>query len=81
MNKKLALLLLVSILFTGCASQKDVVNVPIPVKCTTPEPIQPDLHFSPPYPNVYDGVRDLVGDRQVQLAYEEALRIALRSCK
>ena len=81
MNKKLVSVFLLSILLVGCASQKEVVNVPIPVKCATPEPAQPDLHFSPPYPNVYDGVRDLVGDRQVQLAYEEALRIALRSCK
>ena len=81
MNKKFALLAILSILLSGCATTKDVVNVPIPVKCATPEPAQPDLHFSPPYPNVYDGVRDLVGDRQVQLAYEEALRIALRSCK
>ena len=81
MNKKLVSMFLLSILLVGCASQKDVVNVPSPVKCATPEPNRPDLRFSPPYPNVYDGVRDLVGDREVQLAYEEALRIALRSCK
>jgi hypothetical protein len=81
MNKKFALLAILSILLSGCATTKDVVNVPIPVKCQTPEPKQPDLRFSPPYPNVYDGVRDLIGDREVQLAYEEALRVALKSCK
>jgi hypothetical protein len=74
---------LLAILFflSGCSTTgPEVVKVPVPVPCQVTEPAQPEYRFAPPYPDVFDGVRDLLGDREVALAYEHALRTALRGC-
>lgn len=75
------LALLVSLSLIGCASAPSVTEVPVPVPCKTAEPIAPDLHFSPPYSNVFDGTRDLLGDREATQGYVTELVAALRSCK
>lgn len=78
-------ILAVAVLLTGCAFDKEVlvkeVKVPVPVKCQTPDPAQPAYRFQPPYDNVFDSSRDLIGDRELALAYENELRTALKSCK
>jgi hypothetical protein len=80
--KTIAIILL-SIFVTGCAATKGVteVKIPVAVACKTEEPNQPTYRFSPPYPTVFEGVRDLMGDREIALAYENELRTALKSCK
>lgn len=76
-------LIAASVLMVGCATTKGPteVLVPIPVKCETPDPNIPTYRFSPPYENIFDAVRDLLGDREVSAAYENELRVALKSCK
>ncbi len=70
-------------LLAGCATTKipERVEVPIPVPCKVEEPAVPDYRYAPPYDNVFDAVRDLLGDRQLAQAYENELRIALKSCR
>lgn len=67
----------------GCATTQvpTEVRIPVAVVCKTPEPNAPTYRFSPPYDNVFDAVRDLLGDREVALAYENELKAALASCK
>lgn len=76
---------IVALTLVGCQCDPIIkekeVKIPVPVKCQTPDPIQPDLKFKPPYNNAFDGVKDLLGDREVSLAYENELRTALKSCK
>lgn len=77
-----ALILLIAVFATGCATtQAPPPSIPIAVPCKTEEPLQPTYRFSPPYENVFDAVRDLMGDREVAIAYENELRTALKSCK
>lgn len=79
---KTALVVLLSVLLVGCAtSMPETVQVPIPVPCKIQEPEQPQLKFSPPYDNVFDAVRDLLGDRVLMEAYQNELRIALSACR
>ena len=76
--------LVVSALFSGCATSDNVppeVKIPVAVACKTPDPDQPSYRFLPPYDNIFDATRDLMGDREVSLAYENELRTALKSCK
>jgi hypothetical protein len=77
------LILGLAVLMTGCATTQGPaeVKIPVAVPCKAEEPNQPTYRFTPPYTNIFDASRDLVGDREVALAYENALRIALRSCK
>lgn len=77
------LVLALAVLATGCASVPDIkeVKVPIAVPCKTEDPMVPTYRFSPPYDNIFDAVRDLMGDREVSTAYENELRAALKSCK
>ncbi len=82
MKYVLAVLSLVAL--AGCATNPSVpgvVEVPIIVKCTTPDPIQPTYRFNPPYTSLFEGTRDLLGDREASLSYEIELRAALKSCK
>lgn len=76
-------IILLSVLATGCATTgaPSEVKIPIAVACKTEAPNQPTYRFSPPYETVFEGVRDLLGDREVALAYENELRAALQSCK
>lgn len=72
------------ILLAGCATtatQSPQVSIPVAVPCKTEDPAQPSYRFSPPYDKTFDAVRDLLGDREAALAYENELRIALKSCK
>lgn len=74
--------LLFSVLvLTGCSTQPTSVQVPISAPCKVQTPNQPTFRYSPPYENVFDGVRDLLGDREVTLGYEEELRAALKACQ
>jgi hypothetical protein len=77
------LILAAAVLVTGCATTQGPteVKIPVAVPCKAEEPNQPTYRFTPPYTNIFDASRDLVGDREVALAYENALRTALRSCK
>lgn len=76
--------LLCCALLAGCATtgtQPPQIKIPVPVPCKTEEPVQPSYRFSPPYEKTFEAVRDLLGDREAALAYENELRIALKSCK
>jgi hypothetical protein len=78
----LALMMLASL--GGCATFGTVpeeVKIPIAVACKTEDPNVPTFRFNPPYDNIFDATRDLMGDREVALAYENELRAALKSCK
>lgn len=79
---KVFLVLLTSVLI-GCANTKELVEVKIPISvpCEVETPAEPSYRFSPPYTKTFDAVRDLLGDREVAQAYEEELRVALKSCK
>lgn len=70
-------------LMTGCAStgQGPTAEIPIAVACKTPDPTTPTYRFQPPYKTVFEGTRDLMGDREAALAYEIQLRATLKSCK
>ncbi len=70
-------------LMTGCASlgQGPTAQIPIAVACKTEDPVVPTYRFQPPYKTVFEGTRDLMGDREAMLAYEIQLRAALKSCK
>jgi len=76
-------LLVLSVLLASCASlsEKPSVNIPIPVACKAEDPLQPTYRFNPPYENIFEAARDLMGDREAALAYEIELRAALKSCK
>lgn len=75
-------LLLCLIVLGGCATEPPVtVNVPVPVPCKIEEPLQPTYRYQPPYDNIFDAVRDLLGDRELAASYENELRVALKSCK
>lgn len=76
-------LLLLTLALGGCATLDEPVDplIPVRVPCKEEEPNQPTYRYTPPYDNVFDGVRDLLGDREIALAYENQLRTALRGCK
>lgn len=72
----------VVLLLSGCASTAPrVVSVPIAVPCAVEIPAEPTLRFVPPYSDIFDAVRDLLGDRQVSLGYAEQLLAAVKACK
>ena len=75
--------LALSLFLVGCAHTQgpDFVNIGVAVKCKTADPAKPSYRYSPPYENVFDGTRDLLGDRELSQAYEKELEAALRSCK
>lgn len=78
----LASLLVVAAL-GGCATTQGPteVKIPVAVACKAEDPNQPTLRYSPPYSTTFEGTRDLLGDRELMLAYENELRTALKSCK
>jgi hypothetical protein len=80
---KTLLIIAVLAVLTGCATPPvpTEVKIPVPVACKSVEPTQPTYRFSPPYSTLFDGTRDLMGDREMALAYELELRAALKSCK
>lgn len=80
---KLIAIILSTLIISGCASTQipETVNVPIAVPCKTETPNKPTLRFNPPYDNLFEAVRDLLGDREVSIGYEKELEAALRSCK
>ncbi len=61
--------------------EPEQVLVPISVPCESEQPNAPTLRFSPPYKNVYEAARDLLGDREMLLAYQHELEAAFKSCK
>ena len=69
------------VLLTGCASTQGPVLVPITEPCTVQQPVEPATHFSPPYTNPFNAVRDLLSDRKLSEAYQIELKAALRACK
>lgn len=77
-------MLLVSLALVGCGTAVKVpetVKVPVRVPCVVEEPAEPAYRFNPPYDDVFEGTRDLLGDRALSQAYELELRTALRACK
>lgn len=81
--KYLITAIMTAALLTGCATQKEpeTTLVPISVPCETETPNKPTLRFSPPYEDIFEAVRDLLGDRAASEAYEIELEAALKSCK
>lgn len=77
------IMLALALLMTGCATTQGPteVKIPVPMPCKAEEPKEPTYRFSPPYDKVFDATRDLLGDREIALAYEHELRTALKSCK
>ena len=74
-----------TLMLVGCATDQQTivtreVKVPVRVACKVTTPPVPDYRFHPPYDNVFDGTRDLLGDRQLARAYENELRTALKAC-
>jgi hypothetical protein len=83
---KLIFTLILMLALGGCVTAPTiqvppVVKVEVQVPCKTEEPAAPTLRFTPPYTDVFEAVRDLMGDVEVTTAYENELRIALKSCK
>ncbi len=79
---KTVLILVAALTLAGCQTTKPVTaEIPIAVACKTADPNQPTYRYNPPYTTVFDGTRDLLGDRDQALAYEIQLRAALASCK
>jgi hypothetical protein len=76
-------LVILSCVLSGCATlgTSTEVKIPIAVACKTEDPLQPTYRYVPPYDNIFDAVRDLLGDRELAVAYENELRTALKSCK
>lgn len=79
--------LILAVLLSGCACFKkpeapepQVVKVPVAVPCEVQVPARPEYHFRPPYKSVYEGTRDLLGDRAAWKAYQEELEAALKAC-
>lgn len=68
---------------TGCVTvpKTTVIEVPISIPCKAEEPDRPKFRFNPPYKNIFDATKDLMGDRELSIAYENELRVALQSCK
>ena len=81
MKSLIAIALVLSL--AGCASAPKTPDpvIPIAVPCKTETPNAPTYRYTPPYTNVFDAVRDLLGDREVSQAYEKQLEAALKSCK
>lgn len=85
---KYALILVALASLSGCFATipaapviPKTVEVPVPVQCKTPNPTPPTLHFNPPYTTVFNGTKDLIGDREQMTAYQTQLLAALNSCK
>ena len=83
---KYSFLLIAALALGGCATDKGVilpktVEVPVAMPCKTATPDKPAYHFNPPYATIFEGTRDLMGDRDQSLAYEIQLEAALKSCK
>lgn len=57
------------------------VDVPVQVVCKVATPVKPDLHFAPPYVDLFSATRDLMGDQKLRDGYETELEAALRACQ
>ncbi len=79
--KIIALLFSVLALISGCSTVPPDTKIPIPVQCKTEEPEPPSYRYLPPYTNVFDAVKDLLGDRELSIAYQKELLVSLKSCK
>ncbi len=80
------LMFLVLVILGGCATQTPAivtktVDIPVMVACKVTTPVAPDLHFNPPYPDVFNATRDLIGDRVQMTAYQNELLAALKGCQ
>jgi hypothetical protein len=77
------IILAAALVLSGCAGTKMPPSIQIPISepCKTEDPLQPTYRYVPPYENVFDAVRDLLGDRELSTAYEIEQRAALKSCK
>ena len=79
---KLITAALVSVLLTGCATEKPfgpvIVKVPVPVPCHPPEIIEP-VYFSG-NGDIYEKVRALLAELELRKGYEIELRAAVEAC-
>jgi hypothetical protein len=59
------------------------VEIPISVPCKAETPILPEFNFDKltEEDTIFDKVKAILADRVLRDAYEEELRIALKSCK
>lgn len=72
------------VLFAGCSTAPKVpheVAIPVSIPCRIELPGAPDYRFQGQYENIFDAVKDLLGDREVSLAYEAQLREAIKACQ
>lgn len=74
------LIAIILMVISGCATAPEAL-IPIAVPCKVTSPNVPTYRFAPPYGDIFDAVRDLLGDREVSLAYEEELRVAFSVCR
>lgn len=72
----IAILLMV---ISGCATTQEPVPILVPCKVELPQ--EPSYRFLPPYDDIFTATRDLLGDREVSLAYEATLRDVIRACQ
>jgi hypothetical protein len=77
------LLIVTALFLAGCDTMPKTPDalIPITTPCKTADPNQPTYRFAPPYTTVFEATRDLLGDREAAMAYENELRAALKSCK
>ena len=83
--------LILTMFIGGCATTQpqetiryvtQEVKIPIPVKCQTPTPEKPDFSFPKLQEDsdLFEKVKSLLADRNLNLGYEEKLLTALQSC-
>lgn len=93
--RKSKLLIISSIIFlSACATTKQdpavvtviktqQVDVPIPVSCKVEIPAEPKFNFNEldTEMDIFRKVQALLADRQLSIAYEQELLMALKACK
>lgn len=97
LTRKSKLLIISSIIFlSACATTKQkseppvvtvfkpqIVEVPIPVPCKVEIPAEPKFNFNEldTEMDIFKKVQALLADRQLSIAYEQELVMALKACK
>lgn len=75
--------LIACLFLTGCATNDvdtpNIVKVPVPVPCISPEIIEP-VYFTGG-DDIYEKVRSLLAEIELRKGYELELRAAVEACK
>ena len=78
---RVAIISLAVFLSACTTAPKTDALIPIASPCKVETPAKPDYRYSPPYDSLFDAVRDLLGDRELSIAYETKLEASLKGCK